>query len=81
MGHSGVKLQPAAGALGFIDEAGYVIIRTGCSHLMDALHAELLACLARVRAAGEMGTSNVIIETDSMLAHLRLHRQRLPLHQ
>ena len=37
-----------------------------CSHLLDALHAELLACLAGVRAAGELGISKVIIETDSM---------------
>ena len=30
-----------------------------CSHLLDALHAELLACLAGVRAAGELGISKV----------------------
>ena len=56
------------------------VIKAGagqCSHLLDALHAELLACLAGVRAAGELGISKVIIETDSMLVDWLWSRTRL----
>ena len=42
------------------------------THLLDALDAELLACLAGVRAAGVLGRSKVVIETDSMLARMAL---------
>ncbi|RLN28963.1 hypothetical protein C2845_PM05G15270 [Panicum miliaceum] len=70
------RSETSVGGWGFVirDSAG-LVIRSGagsCLHLMDALHAELLACLAGVRAAGEMGMSNVIIEIDSMLARLTL---------
>ncbi|RLM74831.1 hypothetical protein C2845_PM15G26430 [Panicum miliaceum] len=68
------RSETSTGGWGFVirDSAG-LVIRSGsgsCLHLMDALHAELLACLVGLRAAGEMGMSNVIIETDSMLARL-----------
>ncbi|CAO2186475.1 unnamed protein product [Urochloa humidicola] len=51
------------------------VIKVGagrCEYLMDALHAELLACLMGVKTAGEMGISNVELETDSMLVKLAL---------
>ncbi|CAO2190873.1 unnamed protein product [Urochloa humidicola] len=51
------------------------VIKAGagrCEYLMDALHAELLACLMGVKTAGEMGISNVELETDSMLVKLAL---------
>ena len=38
------------------------VIKAGagqCSHLLEALHAEQLACLASVRAAGELGIIKV----------------------
>jgi len=66
----------STGGRGFdIRDCDGQVIKAGagqCSHLLDALHAELLACLAGVRAAGELGISKVIIETDSMLARLAL---------
>ena len=33
---------------------------------LNALHAEVLGCLAGVRAAGEWGMTNIVAETDSM---------------
>lgn len=33
-----------------------------CEYLLDALHAELLACLEGVRAAGEKDISKVVIQ-------------------
>jgi len=61
---------------GFVtrDDSG-IAIKAGaenCAHLMDALHAEMLAILAGVRAAGDLGISKVVVETDSMLAQLAL---------
>ena len=56
----------STGGWGFvIRDCDGQVIKAGagkCSHLLDALHAELLACLAGVRAAGELGISKVIIE-------------------
>lgn len=77
------RSETSTGGWGFVirDEAGQVIrSRAGsCSHMLDALHAELLACLARVRTARELGMSNVIIEMDSMLAKLALKSNTLAL--
>jgi len=47
----------SVGGSGFVirDDSG-LVIKSGagnCTHLMDALHAEMLAILAGVRAAGE----------------------------
>jgi hypothetical protein len=70
------RSETSTGGWGFvIRDCDGQVIKAGagqCPHLLEALHAELLACLAGVRAAGELGMSKVIIETDSMLARLAL---------
>jgi len=70
------RSETMTGGWGFVirDDSGIAIkARVGnCAHLMDALHAEMLAILAGVRAAGDLGISKVVVETDSMLAQLAL---------
>jgi len=45
----------------------------GClNHVMDALHAEMLAAREGVRLAAEAGMGQVILETDAMLVKLAL---------
>lgn len=38
-----------------------------CQYLLDAFHAEALACLMGVRATEKLGMAHVLVETDSML--------------
>ena len=59
------RSETSSGGWGFVirDRDGQVVQAGAgqCTHLLDALHAELLACLAGVRVAGELGMSIVII--------------------
>ncbi|CAN6201987.1 unnamed protein product [Urochloa humidicola] len=69
-------LNTGEGGWGYVirDEEGNVI-RAGAgrsSHLLDAFHAEVNACLRGVSAADELGMNKVVIETDSMLLKLAL---------
>ncbi|CAN6197019.1 unnamed protein product [Urochloa humidicola] len=64
------------GGWGFVirNNEGHVI-RAGagrCSFLLDALHAEVLACLMGVKEAGDLGMAKVQVETDSQLLKLAL---------
>ncbi|RLN41888.1 hypothetical protein C2845_PM01G36200 [Panicum miliaceum] len=59
------------GGWGFVirDSAGDVI-HAGAGavpYAMDALHTEVLGCLAALKAAGDRGMRKVLAETDSML--------------
>ena len=68
--------ETLTGGWGFVikDDSG-VAINSGagnCTHLMDSLHTEMLASLAGARAAGNLGISQVVVDTDSMLAQLAL---------
>ena len=62
----------AVGGWGYVirNDAGEVVLAGAghCSHLMDALHAELLACQEGIKKAAEQGMWKVIVETDSLLA-------------
>ncbi|RLM65074.1 hypothetical protein C2845_PM16G01240 [Panicum miliaceum] len=60
------------GGWGFVirDDQGDVV-KAGaghCQHLLDAFHAEMIACLMGIRAAIALGISNEIVETDSSVA-------------
>jgi ribonuclease HI len=35
--------------------------------LLDALHLELLGCLAAVKAAMQLGMNNIVVEIDAVL--------------
>jgi hypothetical protein len=60
-----------SGGWGFIiRDADGAVIQAGAGavpNAMDALHTEVLGCLAGVKAAGEWGMTKIIAETDSML--------------
>jgi hypothetical protein len=43
-----------------------------CSFLLDAFHAEAVACLKGVKAAAELGISKIQIETDSLLLKMAM---------
>jgi hypothetical protein len=43
-----------------------------CSFLLDAFHSEVVGCSAGIRAAEELGMTNVVVETDSMLLKIAL---------
>lgn len=64
------------GGWGFIirDDQGSMVKASAANkkHLLDPLHAELLACLAGVRMAALMGLSQVILETDAALVNSAL---------
>uniref|UniRef100_J3MC85 RNase H type-1 domain-containing protein n=1 Tax=Oryza brachyantha TaxID=4533 RepID=J3MC85_ORYBR len=59
------------GGWGFVirDRSGAVIqARAGAAvHLMDAFHAEVLACAEAIRSASERGMSRIELETNSMM--------------
>ncbi|OEL26814.1 hypothetical protein BAE44_0012167, partial [Dichanthelium oligosanthes] len=51
-----------------IRDSGGEVIHAGAArgpHLMDAFHAEVLACLAGIKAARDKSTVNVAVEVDS----------------
>ncbi|RLN29058.1 hypothetical protein C2845_PM05G15740 [Panicum miliaceum] len=65
-----------AGGWGYVirDSEG-VVIHAGAGvvqNAMDALHVEVLGCLAGVRAAGDRGMMQVTAETDSMILKMAL---------
>ncbi|CAN6293500.1 unnamed protein product [Urochloa humidicola] len=63
------------GGWGFVIRDEGQVINAGagqCPFLMDALHAEMLACLMGIKVAGELGVSKVEVETDSMMVKLAL---------
>jgi hypothetical protein len=61
---------------------GYVIrnhdgevIKAGagrCAHLLDAFHAETIACNAGIQAAKELGVPSIVVETNSLMLKLAL---------
>uniref|UniRef100_K4ALI8 RNase H type-1 domain-containing protein n=1 Tax=Setaria italica TaxID=4555 RepID=K4ALI8_SETIT len=63
------------------DSSGEVI-RAGAGrvpYLMDAFHAQVLACLAGIKAAGDRGTMNVEAETDSLMLKMAIEGREFSL--
>lgn len=70
------RASTGTGGWGFVirDDQGDVV-KAGaghCQHLLDAFHVEMIACLMGIRAAAELGISNVIVETDSSMVKVAL---------
>ena len=59
------------GGWGFIirdDHGMMVLVGAGkANFLLDAFHAELLGCLAGVKAAVQLGISKIVLETNASL--------------
>ena len=59
------------GGWGFIirdDHGMMILVGAGkANFLLDAFHAELLGCLAGVKAAVQLGISKIVLETDASL--------------